>query len=272
MADIKAIFKLPPEKAIKYFQGKTKNKLTWDWHELWQGAHKKTFTVAKAMREDILKDIKTAVNDAIIEGKTFEEFKKELEPTLKKKGWWGEVMVGDSQGNIEKAQLGSLYRLKTIYQVNTQVAYQTGRYQTQIENIDNRPFWQYVSVLDQKTRPEHAELNGKVFRYDDPFWSAFYPPNGWRCRCRVRALSTENVKERKLYIDNSKNCLSEQTVLVSKKRIGGREWRRGEAEQTRLTPPSKQSGLKTQNTIYTDPLTNRKVTPDVGWDYCVGKV
>ena len=38
------------------------------------------------MREDILKDIRTAVDKALSEGKTLHEFQKELKPTLQKKG------------------------------------------------------------------------------------------------------------------------------------------------------------------------------------------
>lgn len=110
---LKGLFKLAPTAAIKYFKKKGQT-YTWDWYELWQDAHKKTFTVAKVMREDILKDIRSALDKALEEGKTFQEFQKELKPTLQKKGWWGEQIVVDTQGNAEKVQLGSMYRLKTI--------------------------------------------------------------------------------------------------------------------------------------------------------------
>ena len=145
MIQLKSLFKLAPAMAIKYFKNKN-NKFTWDWYELWQDAHKKSFTVAKAMREDILKDIRSALEKALTEGKTFREFSKELKPTLQKKGWWGEQIVVDSQGVAEKVQLGSMYRLKTIYSVNMQTAYQTGRYKTQYENVDNRPYLQICYV------------------------------------------------------------------------------------------------------------------------------
>ena len=121
MIELKGLFKLAPAKAIKYFKNKN-NKLSWDWYEVWQDAHKKSFTVAKVMREDILKDIRSAVDKALSEGKTFQEFQKELKPTLQKKGWWGEQFVVDSNGVAEKVQLGSMYRLKTIYRVNMQTA------------------------------------------------------------------------------------------------------------------------------------------------------
>ena len=243
MPNLKALFKLSPALAIKYFKNK-KNKFTWDWYELWQDAHQKSFTVAKAMREDILNDIRASLDKALSEGKTFRDFQKELKPTLQKKGWWGEVVVVDSKGNAEKVQLGSMYRLKTIYSVNMQVAYQTGRYKTQIDNVDNRPFWEYVAVLDSKTRPEHAQLHGLVFRYDDPFWASFYPPNGWRCRCKVNALSPKNLVKKNIKPSSSAGLLSQEEQLVSKK-----------------------SGEYKPVTVYTDPLTNKKIAPDVGWSH-----
>ena len=241
--ELKGLFKLPPALAIKYFTSK-KNKLSWDWYEVWQNAHKKAFTVAKVAREDILKDIRSSLDKALVEGKTFHEFQKELKPILQKKGWWGEQFVVDSKGNAEKVQLGSMYRLKTIYRVNMQTSYQAGRYETQLDNAEDRPYWQYIAVMDSSTRPEHAELNELVFRYDDPFWSSFYPPNGWNCRCRVRALSDYKVKAKKIKIGSSDGTLSEEMALVSKK-----------------------SGEYKPVTVYTDPMTGHKIAPDVGWSH-----
>ncbi len=174
----------------------------------------------------------------------FKEFQKELKPTLQKKGWWGEQIVVDTQGNAEKVQLGSMYRLKTIYAVNMQTSYMTGRYKTQMDNTDNRPYWEYVAVLDSKTRPEHAQLHGLVYRYDDPFWASFYPPNGWRCRCRVNALSNYNLQKKNIKPSDSTGTLSQEMRLVSKK-----------------------SGEYKPVTVYTDPLTGKKIAPDVGWSH-----
>jgi SPP1 gp7 family putative phage head morphogenesis protein len=243
MVALKALFKLPPSIAIKYFRNK-KNTNTWDWYELWQKSHRKSFTVAKVVNDKVLTDIRSALDDALSEGKTFRDFSKELKPLLQKRGWWGEQIVVDSQGNAEKVQLGSMYRLKTIYAVNLQTAYQTGRYQTQIENKEERPYWQYVAVLDSNTRPEHAQLHDLIFPCDDPFWGAFYPPNGWRCRCRVRALSEDYLKRKGLSVEQSMGKLSEELQLVSKK-----------------------SGEYKPVTVYTDPLTGKKLAPDVGWSY-----
>jgi len=53
------------------------------------------------------------------------------------------------------------------------------------ENADIYPNLEYRAVMDQRTRPEHAILNGIIRPINDPFWSRNYPPNGWGCRCSV---------------------------------------------------------------------------------------
>lgn len=248
--DLAYALNLKPEKAIEYFKSKG-YALTWDWFDLWQSAHSRSFTVAKAMRLDILQDIRDMVQKALDEGITFDQFRKELEPRLKAKGWWGRVMVGDDQG-AQEVQLGSPWRLKTIYRTNLQTSYMTGRYRTMMENVDDRPYWQYVAVLDRRTRPTHRALNGQVFRYDDPFWETHYPPLGFNCRCRVRALAGGDIKERGLVVENSEGRLVESRALVSKKT--------GEVVPV--------TGFKTH-----DPMTGKLITvaPDPGWNYNPGK-
>ncbi|HFC7360521.1 TPA: phage minor head protein [Neisseria meningitidis] len=61
-------------------------------------------------------------------------------------------------------------------------------------NIDARPYWMYDAVGDSRTRPAHSAIDGLVYRYDDPFWATFYPPNGYNCRCSVIALSERDVE------------------------------------------------------------------------------
>ena len=244
--DLSYAIGLKPEKAIEYFKAKGYT-FSWDWQDTWQEAHAKAFTVAKAMRKDVLQDIREMVQKSLDEGITFQQFKKELTPKLQAKGWWGRKVIGDETG-AQAVQLGSPRRLRTIYQTNLQTAYMAGRYQDFMDNVDDRPYWQYIAVMDARTRPAHAALHGKVFRYDDPFWNSHYPPNGWGCRCRVRALSDGNLKTKGIKPESSDGKLSTIDKLVSRKT--------GELQEV---------------TAYHDPVTGMEIAPDAGWSYNPGK-
>lgn len=246
-AEIIAALSLPPKEAIKFFKDKGFT-LTWDWYETWQEVNTKVFTVAKAARLDILRDIRTAMTEAIEQGQTFNEFKKNLQPTLQKKGWWGKKIIGDGEGGATQVQLGSPHRLRTIYRTNMRTAMMTGRYKSMSDTRKSRPYWQYIAVLDSRTRPDHRALHGKVFAANDPIWQTLYPPNGWGCRCRVRALSQAQLDRLRLRVESSDGKLVEVDKLVS---------------------PS--TGEVQTVTGYRDPQTRRTTAPDAGWNYNVGK-
>ena len=106
---------LPPAEAIRFFERKG-YAIGFDWRDVWQHEHAAAFTVAKAMRVDILEDIRGAVETALKDGTTFADFKKNLEPTLAAKGWWGrKTMVDPLTGERKIVQLGSPRRLRIIF-------------------------------------------------------------------------------------------------------------------------------------------------------------
>lgn len=187
--DLRAAFDMEPKDAVAYFRSKG-YQITDDWHDMWQGAHARAFTVAKASSMDVLETIRGELDKALVNGMTPRDFAKNLQPLLEKKGWWGKKVLEDGR----EVQLGSAYRLNTIFRINTQTAYMSGRYRRQLAGVETRPYWMYVAIRDGNTRPEHRALNGKVFRWDDPIWQYLYPPNGWGCRCRVRALTEQQVQ------------------------------------------------------------------------------
>ncbi|MCY1438332.1 phage head morphogenesis protein, SPP1 gp7 family [compost metagenome] len=140
---------------------------------------------------------------------------------LEAQGWWGKQVIVDSEGGAEVVQLGSPRRLRTIYQTNLQSAYMAGRKAEQEAAAETHPFWQYVAILDGRTRPSHRALSGQVYRWDDPIWSAIYPPNGFNCRCRVTTFSARAVQRRGLAVVSSAGQVSTETVEVGvNKRTG----------------------------------------------------
>ena len=74
-----------------------------DYRDVWQEEHHLHFTVAKAMRLDILEAIYQAVMDASAEGLTLRQFQKSLRPALQKKGWWGVKLLRNVQAMGQQA-------------------------------------------------------------------------------------------------------------------------------------------------------------------------
>lgn len=226
--DLFIAFNLPPEEAVKYFQAKG-FAITWDWHEMLERAHDTAFTVAKATNLEVLQTIRDQVDRIFTEGITNEEFNKILEPKLKELGWWGNDVYLDANNEPVPYTKGSRWRLNTIYQTNASVGYSTGRFNEQLENIEFQPYWEYVAIFDGATRPLHRQMSGLIFRADDPFWANFYPPNGWRCRCRVVAHSASFVEGRGIQPISSENQLRTEIV------VAGTDKRTGEVRQSEVT-------------------------------------
>lgn len=203
--------RLEPADAIAYFKAKG-YAISWNWWDVAENARAKAFWVSKATRQDLLQDFRDALTSTLEEGWTEREFIRALEPKLKAKGWWGKQVIVDSDGNAEVVQLGSPHRLRTIYRTNKFSAYQCGRLQRDRERAQQRPYWQYLAIMDSRTRPSHASLNGAVYRHDDPIWQAIYPPNGFNCRCRVRTLSETRLEKEELEVQQSHGQASTRMV------------------------------------------------------------
>ena len=226
-----------PEEAIEHFRAKGYH-VGFDWRDTAAAQHIVSFTVAKAMEVDILRDIRGAVNRAIAEGRTFEQFRDELEPMLRRRGWWGRREMRDPvTGEIREVQLGSPRRLRTIFDTNIRTAYAHGRWK-RIERVaDARPFLRYVSVLDDRTRPQHRAWHGTVLPWDHPWWNTFAPPNGWGCRCIIQQFSQDELDDFGYEVSSSPPASH------------GRLWTNSRTGETRMVP----SGI------------------DPGWDHNVGK-
>lgn len=78
------------------------------------------------------------------------------------------------------------------------MAAQWEQFESQKEAV---PLLQYSTAGDDRVREEHAMLEGITLPVDDPFWSTYYPPNDWGCRCDVIPIvegETTDLKERLL--------------------------------------------------------------------------
>lgn len=59
-----------------------------------------------------------------------------------------------------------------------------------LEDKKTAPYLEYVTMKDNRVRPAHVYLDGITRILNDNFWNTYMPPNGWRCRCKVKSYPT----------------------------------------------------------------------------------
>jgi SPP1 gp7 family putative phage head morphogenesis protein len=176
---------LPFAEQIRFFRRKL-NLGTRAWTDIWQAQHDHAFVVAGAMKDDLLKDLREAVDRVISEGITLQQFKKDFLSVVSKNGWSG--WTG------EETPAGRAWRARTIYDTNLRTSYAAGRYEQMQAIKSRRPYWRYRHNDSVVTpRPEHLAWDGLVLPADDPWWRTHFPPNGWGCKCYVETLSESDL-------------------------------------------------------------------------------
>jgi SPP1 gp7 family putative phage head morphogenesis protein len=237
---------LPPAKAIEYFESKG-YVIGFNWHDVEDSAHATAFTVAGILKQDVLADVQQSLTQALKNGQTLAQFQASILPTLERKGWVGSGLKANPEtGELEGKKLMP-YRMETIFRTNMQSSYAAGRYQRMMENVAFRPYWEYDAIMDNRTRPAHAALNGRVFRYDDPIWTTIYPPNGYRCRCGVRARNERELEDHPIGLESSEDRM---------------EW---------IDQPYGTDNETRRVQAYRDPKTGNVFTPDPGFHSNPGK-
>jgi SPP1 gp7 family putative phage head morphogenesis protein len=81
--------------------------------------------------------------------------------------------------------------LELVYRQNIYTAYAKGTYDQQIENIDNRPYVVYDSVMDGRTSDICESLNDKVFEVGSTLHRKYSPPNHFNCYDKKTLVMTE---------------------------------------------------------------------------------
>lgn len=190
---------LPPKEALDYFRSKGLAPIdeSFDHRDIWRGQHAVSFVVAKAAREDVLKLIRDELTREMEEGWPLARFQAELKPKLVAAGWWGRGMLRDPQGpapEVEQdVQMGSMHRLRVIFDTNMRTSMAAGRWARLWRNRDAFPYLAYHQIDRPTRRLNHKRFDGGVWRIDDPIWERIYPPNGWFCGCSVEPITQGQI-------------------------------------------------------------------------------
>lgn len=209
------LFKRRPDEAIKYLQDK-KPQASIDYLEVKGRAHDQAFVVAKMTDMDMLADMQKSLVKAMNDNMSFEDWKASVKPSLKEKGWWGKKNITLPDGSTAPAQLGSDYRLQRIYETNINQAYHKARRHD--GDYDIYPYAMWMSRADGRVRPSH-QLDGQIFRRDDPYYQSIRPRLAWGCRCDEILLTSEQAGEygeqddTVIYEDISEYVTTEQMII-----------------------------------------------------------
>lgn len=156
------------------------------WDSLAGPVHGKVFAVAGATSTDLVRDIQQAVVDAKANGSTITDFRKDWDTIVQRHGWTYNGKRG--------------WRTRVVFDANMRSATMAGRWAQLQANADRRPFLQYRTAGDARVRPQHRQWNGRIYPISDAFWSTHYPPNGWGCRCTVRAYGQAEMEAKGLQV------------------------------------------------------------------------
>jgi len=177
---------LPFAEQIAFFRDKL-DLPTKTWQDLLGAAHDRAFVVAGAMRADLLADLHAATLKGIEKGTSLSEFRRDFEAIVAKRGWTG--WTGEDTPG------GRAWRTNLIYGTNMRTSYQAGRHAQALDIAHRRPYWRWRHAdTVAHPRPLHVAWDGKILRYDNPWWQAHWPPAGWLCRCRVETLSQSDLE------------------------------------------------------------------------------
>lgn len=88
--------------------------------------------------------------------------------------------------------------------------YLQAEYQFAVQSAQNAAHWadvqksegkyplQYRTAADSRVRESHQQLHNITLPANDAFWDFYYPPNGWRCRCRaIEVLPNQALSDSK---------------------------------------------------------------------------
>lgn len=196
--------RVPFSEALDFFRNKV-NIPTDKWNDLWEEEHNIAFTIAGITQAELLEDIRQALEKAIAQGKTRQEFLSEFDEIIAQRGW---AYRGDKN-----------WRANLIYQENTRGAHRAGRY-AQMSDVDvlkDRQFVQWLHGDTRHPRPLHLHLDRKVFPASQ-LDALNRLLGGFGCQCELVSVSQRDIDREGLTVEDLPELGSLITITDDRKR------------------------------------------------------
>lgn len=154
-----------------------------DFDQLSDDEREFAFTVAGVAQVELVADVYEAIERAIEDGTTLDDFQGQIGGQLEE-GWGGE-----DPG-----------RLENVFRTNVMGAYNAGRYDaaTAPAVARERPYWRFDGIEDSRTTEDICEpviSAHVVLPADHDWWQTHYPPLHYNCRSVVTTLTEEQAQD-----------------------------------------------------------------------------
>lgn len=151
-----------------------------EWNKLEGDEEDFAFTVSGVAQADMVAQVYEAVDKAIEDGETLDDFR----------GRVGDMLY-DQWGGPDPV------RLETIFRTNVNEAYNDGREAIfrSPEVLADRPIWRFELIDDEDLCEICEACQGVILPADDPWWDDHRPILHMRCRCSFTALSREEAHD-----------------------------------------------------------------------------
>jgi hypothetical protein len=153
-----------------------------EWDDLTDEERDFAVKVGVTTQADLVQDVYDALDRAIDQGTTFEDFQDDVAEQLY-----------DDWGGDDPAQL------ETIFRTNVMTAYNEGREEIFNDPAvrDSHPYWRWELIDDgsQSKDDPCLECEDVVLPADDPWWDEHPRPLHPNCRCTFTAITAEEAGE-----------------------------------------------------------------------------
>lgn len=145
------------------------------------------FYIKRSTELEATKRVLESLKKTLENGGTYQEWKQDISD------------IADKAGLGEDGWYSHL-----VFRQNMVNAYQSGRYEQQMEDDEYFSYLLFDGVEDERQTDFCRTYSGKVYKKSDPIWALIYPPNHFNCRSSVIELGTDKIKELGLEVFKSK--------------------------------------------------------------------
>ena len=145
------------------------------------------FYIKRSTELEATKRVLESLKKTLENGGTYQEWKQDISD------------IADKAGLGEDGWYSNL-----VYRQNMVNAYQSGRYEQQMEDDEYFSYLLFDGVEDDRQTDFCRTYSGKVYKKSDPIWALIYPPNHFNCRSSVIELGADKIKELGMEILKSK--------------------------------------------------------------------